>query len=75
MTKEDLEAVFDRVRAWPPEKQEMALAALRLIEFRQGDIYELSDEERADLEEAVAEMERGEVASQEEVDAVFRRRG
>jgi len=75
MTKEDLEAVFDRVRSWPPEKQERALEALQQIETRQGEIYELSDEERADLEEALAEMERGEVASQEDVDAVFRRRG
>ena len=73
MTKEDLEAVFDRVRSWPPEKQAEAVEVLRRME--DADIYELSDEERSDLEDALAVMERGDVASQEEVDAVFRRRG
>lgn len=33
--------------------------------------YILSDEERTDIEEALAEVERGEVASDEEVAALF----
>ena len=74
MTKEDLEAVFDRIRAWPPEKQQLAMEAFQLIEARQSLIYELSDDERADLEEAIAEMDRGEVASDDDVEAVRRMR-
>lgn len=73
MTKEDIEAVFDRVRAWPPDKQAEAVEVLRRMEG--ADIYELSDEERSDLEDALAEMDRGEVATDEEVAAVFARFG
>jgi len=35
--------------------------------------YVLSEEERADIEESLAEMARGEVASKEEVAALFAR--
>ena len=50
------------------------MEAFQLIEARQSLIYELSDEERADLEEAIAEMDRGEVASDDDVIAVRRMR-
>ena len=45
-----------------------------VIPFRTEKLWPLTDEERADLEEAVREMERGEVASDEEVAAAFRLR-
>ena len=35
--------------------------------------YELSEEERLDLDEALREVERGEIATDEEVDAFFAR--
>jgi predicted transcriptional regulator len=73
MRNEDLEALFDRVRTWPAEKQEEALAALQWLEGCE-DVYELSPEEDADLDEALAEMDRGEVATPEEVAAVFGRK-
>lgn len=72
MTKEQLEAVFDRVRSWPESRQQEAIGLLLAIESETG-VYELSAEEQADLEEALAEMDRGEVATEEEVNAVFRR--
>jgi len=72
MTKEQLEAIFDRVRSWPEPRQQEAIGLLLAIESETG-VYELSAEEQADLEEALAEMDRGEVASEEEVNAVFRR--
>jgi predicted transcriptional regulator len=34
-------------------------------------VYQLDDEERADIREALAEIDRGEVASDEEVKPVF----
>jgi len=37
--------------------------------------YELTEDERADLEEALAEAERGEFASDEEVAAMYKRHG
>jgi predicted transcriptional regulator len=46
---------------------------LLILEDRAKGVYRLSDEERGDIQEALAEMERGEVASDEEVAALFNR--
>jgi hypothetical protein len=72
MTKEQLEAIFDRVRAWPEWRQREAVELLSAIEA-EAEVYSLSSDERADLDEALAEMDRGEVATQVEVEAVFRK--
>jgi hypothetical protein len=73
LTKEQIEAVFNRVREWPLELQEEAAEILLHLEERGAGVYRLSPEERADIEEAIAEMERGQVASDEEVAALFNR--
>lgn len=74
MTKEQIAAVLERVKTWPEDLQERA--AELLLEFEQhGDkLWPLTGEERADLEEALREMERGEVANTEEEAEVFRLR-
>jgi len=38
---------------------------------RGGAVYHLDDEERADVREGLAEIDRGEVATDEEVQATF----
>jgi hypothetical protein len=73
MTRQEIDAVFERVRTWPEERQELAAAMLLELEAGGGDVYVLSDEERAAIEEAEAELDRGEVASDEEVKALFAR--
>lgn len=66
-----LEHAFARARTLPSEQQdELARVLLRLA----GDdepIYQLTPEEEADLIEAEAEIERGEIATDIEVEAVF----
>jgi predicted transcriptional regulator len=42
-------------------------------EKRSTGVYQLSEEELADIEEGLKEIERGEVASDEEVAALFNR--
>ena len=71
MTKEQIEQIFERVRTWPLEQQERAAAMLLLLEEQGTGVYELTDEELADIEEAEAEAERGEFATDEEVKALF----
>ena len=73
MTKEQVEAVLSRVLDWPAERQKDAVRML--LEMEKPDPYaaELTEEERADLREALAEAERGEFATDEEVEAVFAR--
>lgn len=62
MTEEQINALLARVRTWP-----MLLA----MEAQGPEPYGLSDDERAEIDTALAEVERGEVASDEEVAAVF----
>ena len=73
MTKTEIDAVLDRVRTWPAEKQEDAVRVLLEIEAEGSGFYELSEEELADIEESLKEIERGEVATDEQVAAMFNR--
>jgi len=75
MTKDDIEAVFDRVRSWPEALQKQALSALLEIE-QAGDPdaeYELTEEDLAAIDAADAAAARGEFATEEEIRRVFRR--
>ena len=74
MTKEQIETVLQRVRTWPSSRQEDAARILLAMEAQEAGLYRLSDEERADLNMALEEVARGEVASDEEVAAVFQAR-
>lgn len=73
MTKDQIDAVLDRVRTWPPERQEDAARVLLQMEEAGTEVYQLSDDELADVEEGLKEIERGEVATEEEVAALFSR--
>ncbi len=70
MTRDQIRAVLDRVLTWPEERQEEAARILLALEESSG-VYVLSTEEEADLEAADAEIERGEIASDEEVRETF----
>lgn len=72
MTQEEIDSVLKKVRTWPKEKQEDAALMLLAMDGLDG-VYDLTPEEEADLDEALRELERGEVASDEEVAAVFNR--
>ena len=67
-----LEQAIEKVKGLPQDKQEYAAYVLEEI-AADAAVYRLSDEERSDLTEALAEMDRGEVASVAEVAAVFQR--
>jgi predicted transcriptional regulator len=73
MTKEQIEEILNRVRTWPADLQEDAVRMLLAMEATDAEPLELTPEEIADLEEALAEADRGEFATEEEVKAVFRR--
>ena len=73
MTRQEIDAVLDRVKAWPQYRQ-ADLARMALEIERQGtDVYVLDADEQKAVEEALAEAERGEFATDEEVEAVFAR--
>ncbi len=74
MTKEELaSAILGRIADWPDKALNELFEAMGEIEKAHGLHYELSPEEEADIEEGLAEAERGEFATDEEVKAVFDR--
>ncbi len=69
MTRLEIDAVLERVRTWPEERQEDAAAMLLMVEEQDAGIYMLDAEEERALDEAEASG----VASDEEVEALFAR--
>jgi hypothetical protein len=63
--------ILRRVEHWPREDREELAEAAREIEARRTAINELSDEERAAIEEAIQSG----LASEEEVAAFWKRHG
>ncbi|MBZ0230419.1 MAG: hypothetical protein K8F58_18475 [Bauldia sp.] len=74
MTKDRIDAVLDRIHSWPPARQEEAVHLLLAMESQDASTYELSEDERADLDAALGEVSRGEIASDAEVAAAFARK-
>jgi hypothetical protein len=70
-----LQKALEVVQTWPAERQDAAAEVLERMNSLATTPYKLSDEERADLEEALAEARRGEFASDAEVKAMFARHG
>jgi len=68
-----LEDVLERVETWPKERQEDAAWLLMAMEAQGTSPYRLTEEQREQVRAALKEVERGEVASDEEVAAVFDR--
>ena len=70
--KDQIQAILERVHTWPADKQRLALDLLMWIEARdQQDDFELTAEDWADLEEGLAEADRGEFVPEEEMKAFF----
>lgn len=71
MTKQQLTILLERAQAWPQAAQEELVRTAIDIERKHVGVYHLDEDERADIREGLAEIERGEVASDEEVQATF----
>ena len=66
-----LEHAIERVRSLPPEAQDDFARVLLRLAGEEDSAYRLTPEEEADLDTAEAEIERGELATDAEVAAVF----
>ena len=73
MSMDEIKAIADRIPAWSEERQQLALEYLAWLENPDDDAEDLTEEGWADLEEGLAEADRGEFASEEEVQAIFDR--
>ncbi len=73
MTREGIELLLERVAAWPEEDKEAFVRFIGEIEAKRSGVYKLNDEERIAVRRGLAEMRAGQLASDEEVAAVFNR--
>jgi hypothetical protein len=65
-----VKTILERVMSWPAEDQEELAEIARGIEARRTGVYRLSDDERA----AIHAARRGPLASDDEVEAFWKRR-
>ena len=68
-------AILDQVSSWPQHDQDELAEYAREIEARRTGIYVLSDEEWEDLQEGIAQADRGEFAPEEVVAEADKRHG
>jgi hypothetical protein len=66
-----LEQAIEKVKKLSRERQEYAAEVLEQIADAEDDIYALSEDERRLVREGLVELDRGEVATDAEVRAVF----
>jgi hypothetical protein len=67
--------VLERVETWPEKDQEELAELAREIEARRTGCYELSAEEEEAIREGLAQFDRGEWTSEEEMRAFWKRCG
>jgi hypothetical protein len=68
-----LENLIDRLGALPKEAQEEIVRSIVEIEQRHVGVYDLDDDERADILQALEEVKQGIVATDDEAASVFKR--
>jgi ParB-like chromosome segregation protein Spo0J len=67
----DIKNMLARAENWPQEDQEELAQVALEIEARRHGVYHATPTELRAIDEALAAVARGEVASDEEVEAVF----
>jgi hypothetical protein len=76
MTKtEALEVLIDRVAAWPANAQDELMRSLIHIEEKHVGLYRLDAEEQAAVDSAIAQADRREFTSDDEMAELWRRHG
>jgi predicted transcriptional regulator len=75
MTKDQIAALFERVRAWPEERQAYAAEVLLLIEAQEASSLRVCDAEWEAIREGNAQAERGEFVSDTEMARFYKRQG
>jgi len=70
-----IDALVERIATWPEEAQDQAVESLLSIEARYVGGYKMAPDERTAVLEGLAEADRGEFVSDEEMAAFFKRHG
>jgi hypothetical protein len=67
--------LLERVFSWPEEDQEELAEVAREIEARRSGMYEPTPDEEAAIRQGIAELDRGEWVSEDEMRAFWKRCG
>ena len=67
--------ILNRVPTWPTEDQEELAEVAREIEARRSGVYVLNEEEESAIREGLAELDRGEWVTEEEMKSFWKRCG
>ena len=70
-----LERAIEKIRAMPDDAQEYAASVLEQIVAAGGEVYRLSDDERAMVREGIADLDAGRIVPESEMDAFWARHG
>ena len=70
-----LKDLLKRVEDWPEPDQEELVETAREIESRRTGVYVIDDREWSDIQQGIAEADRGEFVSDEDIAAADSRRG
>jgi len=73
MNRDDIKPLLEQAAALPEAEQYEFLASLNETETKYAAVYHLSDDERAAVRRGLAEVRAGQLASEEEVAALFNR--
>jgi predicted transcriptional regulator len=73
MTKEEIQALLERVLTWPPSMQQEAAEALLGIEATGAEPFVLSQDERRGVERGLEDVRQGRFATDAEMAALFAR--
>jgi hypothetical protein len=73
MTKDQINAVLDRVRSWPEEDQEKLIEVAHEIEAQRKGLYHVSDAEREGIERGLKAVREDRFASEERIADIFRK--
>jgi hypothetical protein len=66
------EKLLEQVETWPQEDHDERAEYAHEIEARRTGVYKMTDEERAAVEEGLAELGAGKFASEEQTADIFR---
>jgi predicted transcriptional regulator len=69
----DTKKLLERVASWPQDDQEELAEVAAEIEARRTGVYRLSDDERRALQQGMADARAGRFASDEEIEAIFKK--
>jgi predicted transcriptional regulator len=67
--------LLEQVESWPPEDQDELAEIAREIEARRTGVYVVSAEEEDAIRQGLAELDRGEWVSEEEMRSFWKRCG